>query len=485
MSRLLVLGAAPLPFEPQERQYAANLRTWHFTHPLIAAGHEVRLVACRLPKTYPEGIAPESTSSEEGMEYVSVSGELFNDPAYLQRHHDEFEPDAVVGVNTHPAARAVAIDTEVPIWCDLNGWVMAEAQTKTYVYDDDRFLSHFWNLEREVLDRADVISTVSRAQAFATIGELATRGRLGSKTFGYDFVHTIPNAIAGVDYAPTSRLIRGSLVGEDDFVVLWVGGYNTWTDVDLLYESLTSAMATVPNLQFVSTGGVIEGHDEITFTRFRERVDAGRYAGRFHFVGWVPTADVPNYYFESDLGLNVDSDNYETTFGARNRLNEMIKTGLPVLTTRGTEISYLVETEGFGLVAPMGDVDRFAERMTWAARHRDELREMADKAQEYATQHLSYEATTRALQTWAESPRRAPDHGQAVKFQDIDFFKATAHEADEFPPSDAQANQAELQSTVEDLRRQLTAIHESKMWRLWMSYLGARRGILRLLGRAD
>ena len=492
MPRILVLGAAPLPFEPQERQYAANLRTWHFTQPLVAAGHEIRLVACRLPKTYPEGIEPETRAEVEGMDYVSVSGELFNDPAYLQRHHDEFEPDAVVGVNTHPASRAAALDTDRPVWCDLNGWVMAEAQTKTFVYDDDRFLSHFWNMERTVLDRADVISTVSEAQTFATIGELATRGRLGRQNFGYDFVRTIPNAIAGVAYAPTSQLLRGSLVPEDAFVVLWVGGYNTWTDVDLLFESLTSAMAEVPELQFVSTGGVIEGHDEITFTRFRERVDASPLSNRFHFVGWVPTADVPNYYFESDLGLNVDAANYETTFGARNRLNEMIKTGLPVLTTRGTEISRLIEDEGFGLVAPMGDADRFAERMRWAAANRDETRRMAEKARDYAAEHLSYAATTKSLVAWAEDPHRAPDGGDAVSFEDLDFFTAAAESEPEPDPEASSTRSADgalrqdaerWQSVAEDYRRQLGSIHGSKMWSLWMSYLALRRGILRLLGR--
>ena len=108
-------------------------------------------------------------------------------------------------------------------------------------------------------------------------------------------------------------------------VVLWAGGYNTWTDVDLLYEALIRAMAEVPEMCFVSTGGTIAGHDEITFHRFVERTRKSRFRDRFHFAGWVPTEDVPCYYFESDLGINVDSDNYETVFGARNRLNDMMK----------------------------------------------------------------------------------------------------------------------------------------------------------------
>ena len=131
--------------------------------------------------------------------------------------------------------------------------------------------------------------------------------------------------------------------------MLWAGGYNTWTDVDLLYDALSTAMEEVPSLVFVSTGGAIEGHDEVTFERFRRKTQIGAASERFHFAGWVPTAEVPSYYFESDLGINVDGLNYETLFGARNRLNEMMKVGLPILTTTGTEISHVISNHRLGL----------------------------------------------------------------------------------------------------------------------------------------
>lgn len=473
MSRILILGAAPLPFEPRQRQYAANLRTWHFAQPLLADGHRVRLVGCRLPKTCPPEMEPLEVDAEKGFEYYSLSGELFEDAALVQRLHDEFEPDAVVGVNTYPASRAARIDTPVPIWCDLNGWIMAEAQTKTRVYDDDRYLSHFWNMERRVLDRADVISTVSEAQAHATIGELALRGRLGRKTFGYPFVHPIPNAISEVEYEHTSRVLRGALVPDDAFVVLWVGGYNTWTDVDLLYEALTHAMAEIPSLRFVSTGGVIEGHDELTFHRFRERAEASRFRDRFHFVGWVPTAEVPSYYFESNLGINVDSDNYETLFGARNRLNDMLKAGLPALTTRGTEISHVLADNGHVLVAELGDAAGFAERLAWAARHPAEIRAMAAEARAWAHEHFSYARTTEPLRAWAKEPRRAPDLGRRVEFEDVDFLA---------PAGAAAGREAELETRVRELEAELDTIHHSKMWRFWMLTIAVRRRWSRLLG---
>ena len=422
MTRILILGAAPLPIEPLKRQYAANLRTWHLTRPLIDDGHEVRLIACRLPETYPADAEPVILTRRQRFEYFSLSEQLFHDRGYVQKLADEFDPQAILGVNTLPASRAAMIDSERPIWCDLNGWIMAEAQTKCHVYDDDCYLSHFWSMEREVLDRADVISTVSEAQAHATLGELAVRGRLGRKNFGYRFVHRIPNAVSEVDYRHDRTVIRGDVAAEDDFVVLWAGGYNTWTDVGLLYDALTHAMAEVPKLRFVSTGGAIDGHDEITFDSFRRRAEASRFADRFHFAGWVPTEDVPSYYFESDLGINVDSYNYETIFGARNRLNDMMKVGLPVLTTTGTEISRIVAERGLGLFCDTGDAAAFGERLVWAARHRDRLAPMAEAARAFVHEEFSYARTTEPVRAWAAAPYRAPDHGERVGLGAVDLF---------------------------------------------------------------
>lgn len=475
MSRIFVLGAAPLPFEPERRQYAANLRTWHFTRPLLADGHRVRLVGGRLPETYPEGTDPIRRSEDGRLEYFSVAADLFHDVDYVQGLCDEFSPDGILGVNTHPASRAVRIETEVPIWCDLNGWIMAEAQTKCHIYDDDRYLSHFWKMEEAILDRADVVSTVSLAQAHATLGELATRGRLGKENFGYTFVHPIPNAVSEIEYRHSKTVFRGSSVPPGAFVVLWAGGYNTWTDVDLLYEALTRAMEEVPEMHFVSTGGTIAGHDEITFDRFVERAGESRFRDRFHFAGWVPTEDVPCYYFESDLGINVDSDNYEAVFGARNRLNDMMKAGLAVLTTTGTEISEVLAEHEIALTCDPGDPGAFAERLIWAARHPEELRAMAARGRDYVHEAFSYARTTRPVRAWAEAPYRAPDRGERVEFGDIDFFRPPAEEV-------AEERIAELEERYREVRGQLDDIHRSKMWRLWMAYLAVRRWLLRPFG---
>lgn len=474
-SRLFVLGQSPLPTEPSRLTGSGNLRTWHFVKPLLDAGHTVRLVTARMPGSLDDDEAGPIERVDGSLHHVAAPMDRFNDLEFLQSQLDTFGADALIGINLYPSSRLVQLDTDLPMWCDLNGWAMAEAQTKAVTYDDDCYLSHFWNMERSVLGRADVVSTVSQAQAQATVGELAMLGRLGRQTVGYPFCHAIPNAL--VERHPKTRtgLLRGRTVPEDAFVVLWAGGYNTWTDVDLLHTALVEAMQASPEIHFVSTGGALKGHDDVTFQRFRDRMDASPVHQRVHFVGWVPSHHVPSYYAESDLGINVDRACYETQFGARNRLNDMLKAGLPILTTLGTEISHQLAERDLALTTATGDAAQFAEHILWASRHRDAVRTLGQQAAAFAEKELSYASTTRPLQEWAKDPQRAPDLGQAVELEDgVDFFTMPLPGAEPLPAPPPEPPPFDWQARCEELEQQLRDITHSKMFRLWMVYVKVR-----------
>lgn len=411
MSRLLVLGVGPLPFENRKKVYGLSLRTWHFLKPLLDAGHEICLVAMQLPDPYKEEKIPQILQIErDNLLYFSVDElYVFMDINYLQMHHDVFQPDAIIGVNTHAAQQACRLKTDCPIWADLNGWVMAEAQAKAALYKDDHFIDYFWKQEAPIVHRADRFSTVSAPQKFALIGELAVGGRLTKETFGYEFVEVIPNSVENKDYRPTKTVLRGVKVEQDDFVILWSGGYNTWTDVETLFKALTQAMSQNLKIKFVSTGGKIDGHDDMTYPRFLKMIENSPYKDRFLMLGWVPTEDIENYHFESNLGINIDAMNYEVLFGARNRLTHMMKTGLPVLTTVGTEVTQTIQKEKLGLTFQVGNVENLAQQIIWSALHRDEINQIGQRGKQYVLNHWTIEKTTEAVQAWAKNPTHAPD----------------------------------------------------------------------------
>lgn len=413
MSRLLVIGTGPLLDEGVTFFSGQCLRTWHLVKPLLDAGHVIRLVTLPIDDRATRGLTPAFPErTHGGFRYLqSQTNDLDALLPALHRLCREGSAEAIVGINPFPAAVACRLASDLPLWADMNGYAPCEGQTRGRVHGDDVALEHFWEMEWDVVRRADKISCVTRRQMDATLGELAMAGRLNRHTFDWPFVHFTPNAVADhfMDFRPPAPRLRGSQIGETDFLVLWSGGFNTWTDVDLLHEALERAMAQCPDMHFVATGGAIAGHDERTFERFQTLSRQSISAERRHILGWVPGEVVDALFGEADLGINIDSRNWETHFGARNRVVSMMAAGLPVLTTLGTEISQDLAAAGAVRTCPMGDAATLTDQLLRAHEDGPALRELARRGQAFVREAYSYEATTRDLVAWAANPRRAPD----------------------------------------------------------------------------
>ncbi len=409
--RVLVVGFSPLPFEKERRIGALCFRTWHVAQAMLAAGHKVTLVGVRTSGAYErESTRPPALRFRgSNFTYYSLEHAVFQDGRMLQRICERVDPEAIVTVHSYPAWVVSRLQSEAPMWADLNGYAMTEAQARAAVIQDESPLAEAWKWEQAALARADEFSVVSVRQKFALIGELAAVGRLTGQSYGDDRVHYMPNAIDPEPYRHTRRVLRGALVGEDDFVVLWAGGYNTWTDVDTLFAGLAAAMREEPRLRFVSLGGAMPGRDETTFYRFRQLVDESDLADRFIFTGWVPTDDVPNYYFESDVGINIDRRSYEMLIGCRYRILDMLRAGLPVVTTLGTEISHMVEQERLGATFTPGDAAGLKASLLDLARDQTRRRRSAVRARDYLLKNRLAEVVLRPLTEWARDPRSSPD----------------------------------------------------------------------------
>lgn len=315
-----------MPEDISENRPAAGIRSYQFLK-ACEGKFEIKTVAIEM--------APVEKAFDESI--VRVSKENF---AQVQNVHDEFKPDLILGVNTYPSYVACGLNTSAPIWADLNGWIMAEAEAQAYKIEGDSYLPHYFEFEKRILARADKFSAVSKREADALLGSLAWAGRLNNANFGKELVCHIPNGTEdflsdknGVDHGALAKIPSGK------FNLLWLGGYNTWVDEELLFKGVEKAMEEIPELNFVSTGGAISGLDDKTFARFLELVNASRFKDRFIFLGWVKTSEIPLIYGACNVGLNIDRACVETFTGARNRINEMMKFGLPVITTLGSEIA--------------------------------------------------------------------------------------------------------------------------------------------------
>ena len=398
MGRVLVLGIGPLEFEGPTLYSGSANRVWQLARPLLDAGHQLSLV-CMRPTGLEHPVGPvQKQTVHEGLTYYSLDEVTqFNDDDTLQSLADDERPDVIVAANVYPGARASVLKRSVPLFVDMNGYTMGEAQAKAIREDEDGYVVHFYHIVEKALSNGEAFSACSERYREGLIGELTVMGR----DFDPGHVYVIPEAKEPPAQDPDAVLaFRREVASDDEFVVLWSGGYNTWADVDTLFESLEYAMRENPRIRYVSTGGAIQGHDEKTYPSLLARVETSPYRDRFTFLGWIPMDRARLAYHAADVGINADLDCFETRLGARNRITEMLATGLVPVTTLGTEITEIVQHEKLGLVTPIADVEALAGSILHAANHPSELQAISSRGRAYAEEHFTYDAAARPLVEW-------------------------------------------------------------------------------------
>lgn len=420
MTRVLIAGIAPLPFEEVDKNYGPGIRTWQLARGLADAGHDVRVLAMTLDDAY-AGRTPRAREEVDGVviERCTPHELLVSDRP--QRLMADLRPEAVVGATVYGAYAIARFRPEQPFWADQFGHVMAEAQAKAFLDRDNRAVGFFWRALRPVLAWADHFSVVSERQRWAAIGELGAAGRLLAETTGHELVSVMPcahmpsNAAAPPATTPRRR--------EDPFVVLWSGSFNTWSDVDTLATALEEAMRRDTRIRFLATGGSIPGHDESTYRRFVERVEASPFRERFELRGWVPTSDLPRIVGQAHLGVLCERPIYEGALGSKNRVVQWLAQGLPVAYNRIGDLGEHLANEAIGLTFPPGDAAALAAAIRDAADRPEEMVAMAQRATAWVNDHGSIGATTAPLVTWVESPRPAPDASVKGRFASPDAWE--------------------------------------------------------------
>jgi len=426
--KVVILGQSPLPIEHFKKNYASGARTWNFAKSAQDADCEVLLIGIRIPHIYDEK-EPSIIQKKIGdIEYYSIDNSVASDKKWIKEKIMKFNPDSIVGVTTFPASILADLEIELPFWADLYGSVMAEAQAKAFVFDDNSYLYHFFNMESKVLSKADIFSTVSEAQGFSLIGELAVWGRLNKESLGYRFIRVIPAMGDKEQFTHTKNVIRGIFADNSNFVILYSGGYNTWTDIETLFFGLEIAMKNNPKIIFVSTGGKIEGHDEYTYEKFENLINSSDVKDRFHLCGWVPHEDLPNYYFESDLGINSDKYTYEALLGSRTRVLDWMKASLPFISTPLSEITIYLIKKGMAYSFQSGKPEDLAEKLLHIASNREELAKKRNYLKKIFFEEFTYDKSFKEFKNWIQSPNISPDRNTKINLIKVKPLKELVDE---------------------------------------------------------
>ena len=413
MSRVCLVGVGAPSFRAAQVHAGPGLRLAHFATALARDGHELTVVVVhngssnsRAPAEPCPGVV---TIEGRTVHTLDVSESALTQDECLSRVR-AFAPEAVVGVTALGASLACRLRLDAPLWADVFGDLMAEAQAKALVQRNDAGIARFWATLQPVLHDADRFSAVSNAQADALIGQLGLAGRLTHANAGTPLVSVIPCA-AERPAAGTERPYRAHGIDDDTFVVFWSGSFNTWCDVETLFAGVERAMRRVGNIVFMSTGGEVRGHDETTYRRFCALVNASSLRDRFKLLGWVDSEVAEQCVRRANLGIIVERDIYERRLGSENRVVQWMARGLSCVTTARSELGRSLVANGLALAVPPRNPEALADVLIAAAAEPGRVQSMGAACAAYCERCFGYQDTARSLVEWCGSPLRAADHG--------------------------------------------------------------------------
>ncbi len=443
--RVFLVGSGPLPAQDPSRMGFPALRTRQFLVALLQAGHEVALAALVDAAGEPEAgrttawrqVEQPTAAGPRTYHYNPVRHDQPGALLTLRDLRHEFAPDCVVSAGPFaPMAGGARAAGDEPLWVDVPGDPMSEAQLRALRAGDGHPIHHYRQVLSLAVTRGDRFSVISRPQRGVLVGALGLAGRLTARAAGRELVHVVRPSVEGLyrDCPPEAPQGLLAEIAPDDFAVLLCGGFNTWLDVDAITSGVLRAMDADPRIHLVATGGAVANHEENGFRRFRRAVEGSRHAGRFHLLGWVPARHLDAVFDACDLALSMDVPCYEAEFGSRTRLLDALERGLPVAATDTCELTGdLRRVEGF-LPLGVGDDAQLAAllvRLSGEKRRRlasdpgtPRRRRAgidADPTRVPWTEargRYSIEATTAALVDWVDDPVRCREDLQVDFIED-------------------------------------------------------------------
>lgn len=416
MANLLVLGVGPLPFEHGEKLHAPGIRTWQFATALASARHFVTLCTIEFGdfKGDSKAPAPPAVRHDAGsnISLVKLTYHPTHTVQSIRTLHSATRFAAVVSTTDIMNGIAADLDLPIPLWLDYNGDPFAEKQLQARLYRHDGSLLPQWQLFLKGLARGDRFSVCSQPQRHAMIGQLGFCGRLTAPNSGNELVEVIPNCSRIMSERTPKRTtpLKGKQIPATAFLVLWSGGYNTWSDPETLFRGLEKAMESNGSIFFATTGGALEGHDDKSFEIFKNLVDQSPLRDRFVFLGWVPTEEVGAYYEQADLAIFTDRYSVEGELGSRTRIIDWAQYSLPIVCTDLCELTHQMASEGHIRTFPIGDADALAQAVLDSASSPAKLEAMAIGAKQWLDRELDETAALRPLVSWAAAPGFAADN---------------------------------------------------------------------------
>lgn len=271
----------------------------------------------------------------------------------------------------------------------------------------------------ELLQAGDFFICASERQRAYWLGMLSALNRVNPLTYREDkslrkLIGVVPFGLPAQEPRHEKNVLKGvhRTIGPEDKLVLWGGGIYNWLDPLTLLRAMDRIVRYRNDVKLFFMGVRHPSPHVYMMQMCSQAVQLSRELGLYEesvfFNDWVPYEERQNYLLEADVGVSLHLDHIETIFSFRTRVLDYIWARLPMVVTRGDEMSELVERHSLGRVIDYQDRDRLVVDLLEML-DTPRLRQVYAPSFEEVRGQLAWSRVVEPLVEFCRSPRKAPD----------------------------------------------------------------------------
>ncbi|MGQ0602334.1 MAG: glycosyltransferase family 4 protein [Anaerolineales bacterium] len=196
----------------------------------------------------------------------------------------------------------------------------------------------------------------------------------------------------GANY--TTEVVRRGLGLTTEPVVIWVGGFHPWHDLDLLLESFTQVLQEHPSAKLVLVG------DGQTRPSIERKVMKNGLRQAVIMSGGVAHSRVPELLSIADVAVVPSAPVLASRGGTGTplKLFEYMAAGKAIVATALNEAAEVIRDGQTGRLVGAGDVEGFAEAMLTLLNDPVERSRLGQNARRHVAEHYSWQEYTKRLE---------------------------------------------------------------------------------------
>jgi glycosyltransferase involved in cell wall biosynthesis len=183
------------------------------------------------------------------------------------------------------------------------------------------------------------------------------------------------------------------------FSIVYMGTLSIRKGLIYLFQALASLQIPEQDFEVLFLGSV-ESEMKSTIAKYKK--------SNWNFMGHVDHYSLPDWLVKCDIGVQPSLEE-----GLSMVIPQMMACGVPVIITPNTGGQNIILDGENGMVVPVRDPAAIAEKLEWAFRHPDLLREMKEKASDSISNEFTWDAYGNRYSSFLQSI--APQNGLVRK----------------------------------------------------------------------